>query len=168
MTHEKAASALQAIAPGDRATWVRMGMALKSEFGDDAFDLWNAWSQSAASYCRKSALAVWRSIGTAGRIRIGTLYREAAANGWRYAQDQLAHSITHCAAERSEDDASEEARKGRAALAAAAEAQRTLAQCRPSTHPYLIGKGLPSAMALVRGPTLIVPMYDFLTSLNFA
>lgn len=161
MTHEKAASALHAIPPDDRATWVRAAMALKSEFGEDAFEDWNDWSKGAASYCRKSALAVWRSIGAAGRVRIGTLYREAAANGWRYSGDQLAHPVTRAVAERSVD-ASEEVRRGRAARAAA-EAKRTLEQCRPSTHPYLIEKGLSSALALVRGPTLIVPMYDFLT-----
>ncbi|HEX8615647.1 MAG TPA: PriCT-2 domain-containing protein [Telluria sp.] len=179
MLHEKAASALHSIAPNERATWVRMAMALKSEFGDDAFDAWNSWSKSAESYCRKSALAVWRSIGSAGHVRIGTLYREAAANGWRYAEDHRVQPITRVKGERllqwgaeaaphsqtqPEGDVACDVRKTRAARAAAASATKYLAQCQPKTHPYLVSKGLPNSIGLVRGLTLIVPMYDFLTS----
>ncbi|NML61802.1 hypothetical protein HHL21_12065 [Massilia sp. RP-1-19] len=161
MSHAKAASALNHIAPVERATWVRAAMALKSEFGEDGFDLWNDWSKGAASYSRNAALAVWRSIGSAGQIRIGTLYREAAANGWRYAEFGAEPLIPKPGGIPPED-LTEEARKKRAFTSAVAMTTRHLAQCKPSTHPYLVFKGLPNAIALVRGPTLIAPMYDFL------
>lgn len=163
MTHEKALSALQVIAPDERSTWVRVAMALKSEFGESAFDAWNSWSQGASSYSRKSALAVWRSIGIAGRIKIGSLYREAAANGWRYSEDHLAAPIARAESAARENDGMEEAHKSRAARSAAAAATRYLTQCQPKTHPYLVSKGLPNVIGLVCGPALIVPMYDFLT-----
>ncbi|MBZ2208500.1 PriCT-2 domain-containing protein [Massilia soli] len=161
MSYAKAVSALNAIAPVERATWVRAAMALKSEFGEDAFDLWNDWSKGATSYCRNAALAVWRSIGSAGQIRIGTLYREAAANGWRYAEFGAEPLIPRPGGVPRED-LTEEARKKRGFAAAVAMTKRHLAQCKPSTHGYLISKGLPNALALVRGPTLIAPMYEFL------
>ena len=28
-----------------RETWIRVGMAIKSEFGDAGFDCWDRWSQ---------------------------------------------------------------------------------------------------------------------------
>lgn len=162
MSYEKAASALNAIAPVERATWVRAAMALKSEFGEDAFDLWNDWSKGASSYCRNAALAVWRSIGSAGQIRIGTLYREAAANGWRYAEFGAEPLIPKPGGVPREEIATEEARRERGFASAVSITTRHLAQCQPSTHPYLVAKGLPNAIALVRGPTLVAPMYDFL------
>lgn len=161
MSYEKAASALNAIAPVERATWVRAAMALKSEFGEDAFDLWNDWSKGATSYCRNAALAVWRSIGSAGQIRIGTLYREAAANGWRYAEFGDEPLIPRPGGVPRED-ITEDARRKRAFASAVAMTTRHLSQCQPSTHAYLASKGLPNAIALVRGPTLIAPMCDFL------
>jgi hypothetical protein len=37
----RAASALRCIDSSDQTIWVRMGMAVKDEFGDVGFDLWN-------------------------------------------------------------------------------------------------------------------------------
>jgi hypothetical protein len=36
--------ALQFIPASDRDTWVKMGMAIKSEVGDAGFALWEGWS----------------------------------------------------------------------------------------------------------------------------
>ena len=46
----KASGALTYVSPEDRDVWIRMGMALKSEFGDDAFAMWDSWSQNSESY----------------------------------------------------------------------------------------------------------------------
>jgi len=53
---------LQYIPAHNRDTWVKVGMALKSEFRDDGFPLFDEWSQSADNYSTKSAIAVWRSF----------------------------------------------------------------------------------------------------------
>ena len=44
----------------DRETWLAMGMALKSEFGEAAFDAWDRWSQGGGNYNAKACRASWR------------------------------------------------------------------------------------------------------------
>ena len=171
MSLDKAAGALSFIPPHDRETWVRMGMAIKSEFAEDGFDAWDTWSQGAESYDVKSAKAVWRSIGVAGKVGIGTLFHEAAANGWR---DNGEHRGTLTEQEQAEKrraraarDAAtmaEEARKHRAYRAAAEASQKVIEQCELKTHFYLNAKGLPDVVALVSDSTLIIPMRNLETN----
>jgi len=78
---ERIREALDFISPDDRDTWVRMGMAIKSELGDSGFDVWDAWSKQAESYKAADAFSVWKSID-AGSVTAGTLFHEAKANGW--------------------------------------------------------------------------------------
>lgn len=75
--------ALQFIDPSNRETWVRIGMAIKSEFGDVGFDEWDVWSQQAESYDSRDARDVWKSISAGGKVTIGTLFHEAKTQGWR-------------------------------------------------------------------------------------
>ena len=75
--------ALQFIDPSDRETWLRMGMAIKSELADTGFDVWEAWSLQAESFNGKDARDVWKSIRADGKVTIGTLFYGAKANGWR-------------------------------------------------------------------------------------
>jgi putative DNA primase/helicase len=171
MTMQKAISALSFVPPHDRDTWVRMGMALKSEFGEDGFEAWDAWSQGADSYNAKSAKAVWRSINAAGKLGIGTLFREAAANGWRDNGEHRGPLTEQEHAERRKNRAAREAanvaeedRKHRAYRAAADAAQKVIEQCELKTHYYLNSKGLPDVLALVSDLTLIVPMRNLETN----
>ena len=76
-------SALSIIDPTDRETWLRMGMAIKSELADTGFDLWEKWSLQAESFNTKDAQDVWKSIRENGKVNIGTLFYEAKKNGWR-------------------------------------------------------------------------------------
>lgn len=71
------------VPPDDRDTWLRMGMAIKSEVGDSGFDLWDAWSQQADTYDSHDARDVWKSIRANGKVTAGTLFHEAKTNGWR-------------------------------------------------------------------------------------
>ena len=171
MSTHKAAGALSFVPPHDRDLWVRMGMAIKSEFAEDGFDTWDTWSQGAESYSEKSAKAVWRSIGAAGKVGIGTLFREAAANGWRDDGAQRGPLTEQEQAEkrraRAARDAAtiaEEARKHRAYRAAADAAQKVIELCELKTHYYLNSKGLPDVVALVNDSTLIVPMRNLETN----
>ena len=80
---ERIREALQFIDPNDRDTWLKVGMAIKSELADAGFDLWEAWSLQAESFNTKDARDVWKSIRAGGKVTIGTLFYEAKANGWR-------------------------------------------------------------------------------------
>lgn len=171
MSIHKAAGALSFVPPHDRDLWVRMGMAIKSEFAEDGFDTWDSWSQGAESYDVRSAKAVWRSIGAAGKVGIGTLFHEAAANGWRDNDESRAPLTEQEQAEkrraRAARDAAtlaEEARKQRAYRAAADASQKVIEQCELKTHYYLNSKGLPDVVALVNDSTLIVPMRNLETN----
>lgn len=75
--------ALQFVDPRSRDTWLTMGMAIKSEFADAGFELWEEWSKQAESYNAGDARAVWRSIKPYGKVTIGTLIHAAKASGWR-------------------------------------------------------------------------------------
>ena len=74
-------NALAFIPAHDRDTWVKMGMAIKSELGEDGFDTWDEWSQQEETYSASDARAVWKSIGATGGVNVGTLFYEAKANG---------------------------------------------------------------------------------------
>lgn len=80
---DRARSALQAIDPGcDRATWVRVGMAAKAAGLDDVDFI--RWSENAGNFdSERDCRAVWRSIGTDGGIKAGTLFAIAHEAGWR-------------------------------------------------------------------------------------
>jgi putative DNA primase/helicase len=171
MTIQKAITALSFVPSHDRETWVRMGMAIKSEFGEDGFDAWDSWSQGADSYNEKAARTTWRSINAVGKVGIGTLYHEAAANGWRdngehrgpLTEHELAERRRHQAA-REAANVAEENRKHQAYRAAAIEAQKLIEQCELKTHYYLNAKGLPDVVTLVNDMTLVVPMRNLETN----
>jgi len=73
---------LQFIPADDRDIWIKIGMALKSELGNDGFSFFDEWSKSSAKYRQKSTVDVWRSF-KGGSISIGTLIHMAKENGWR-------------------------------------------------------------------------------------
>jgi len=138
-------SALNFISPDDRDTWIRMGMAIKSELSEAGFDLWDAWSQRSSSYEAKDAQSCWKSFRSEGGVTVGTLFYEATANGWsdhgkhqkstpeeiverrRIAAERLAKEEAAIAQERAETAA-----KAVLILKAATEAQ--------ADNPYLVRK----------------------------
>ncbi|MBT9567810.1 MAG: DUF3987 domain-containing protein [Thiobacillus sp.] len=137
--------ALQFIPASDRDTWVKMGMAIKSEVGDAGFDLWEGWSQQADTFNAKDARDVWKSIRVNGKVTAGTLFHEAKANGWhddgthqkptleeiaerkRIAAERVAQEEVRTALERAEA-----VKKSAAIWKAATEAK--------PDHPYLVRK----------------------------
>lgn len=137
--------ALQFIDASDRETWLRMGMAIKSELADTGFDLWEAWSLQAESFNTKDARDVWKSIRAGGKVTIGTLFYEAKANGWR---DDGGHQMPtpeelaerrRIAAERAAKEEAEIARE-RADTAKKAAAILKAATEAKADHPYLSRK----------------------------
>ena len=145
-------------------------MALKSEFGDEAWPIWDAWSRGAESYKPESAKAVWRSIKPTGKITVATLYHYAKAHGWRDDAEPMRLSAQQIAERKriaAERAKAADADSARSHDRASADADRAIKACQAGTHPYLAEKGFPDAKALVcdDGSTLVIPMRD---CLNYA
>lgn len=150
---ERIREALHFIPATDRETWVRMGMAVKSELGDAGFEVWNAWSQEADSYNAKDARDVWKSIRANGKVSAGTLFHEAKANGWRddgTHQTPSPEDLDTRRREAAERAAREEAEKAREHAEAARKAAAIWKAARPAgtDHPYLARKGVKATAAL--------------------
>lgn len=83
--------ALRFLNAGDRDEWIEMGMAIKAEFGEAGFDVWDQWSQSDGTYKAKSVNASWKSFKKSGGriITIGTLIDKALKNGFKFEQKEI-------------------------------------------------------------------------------
>lgn len=161
----RAEAALQFICSDDRSVWVGMGMALQSEYGDAAREIWMDWSRQSDSFKEADARAVWRSFRGTG-VSIASLFHEAKQNGWK---DQGFQKPTDAQiAEQRQIAAQRHTQEGQqreiAAKAAATKAQWILSQCKHEKHAYLHAKGFAELDGLVWYPTetqnlLCIPMY---------
>jgi RecA-family ATPase len=61
--------------------WIKVGMALKEELGDDGFDLWDKWSQKSDKYDPTDTVFKWGSFKGQG-ITAGTLIALAREHGY--------------------------------------------------------------------------------------
>ncbi len=137
--------ALQFIPATDRDTWVKMGMAVKSELGDSGFDLWEAWSQQADTFNAKDARDVWKSIRINGGVTPGTLFHEAKANGWRDdgthqkpTPEEIAERQRIAAERAAQEEARIASERAEAAKKSAA-VWKAASEAKPD-HPYLVRK----------------------------
>ncbi|WP_184307834.1 DUF927 domain-containing protein, partial [Burkholderia pseudomallei] len=154
---ERARVALGYVPPDDRDTWRQVGMALKAEFGEEGFALWNEWSQGAQNYNGKDARDVWKSF-KGGKITINTLFHLAKVGGF----DPCAHRAKAVDPAERERQKAERAAREAAELAELIEKQQaasTLAESiwsaaepAPADHPYLVRKRIPvDALRVYRG-----------------
>lgn len=161
----RAESALSFIGADDRDTWVAMGMALRSEYGDAAREIWMDWSRGADSFRETDARSVWKSFKGTG-VSIASLYHEAKQAGWRDEgfqkpnADQL-QTQRIAAAERATLEGQERIKAGHAA---AKKAGWILSQCKSEKHAYFDAKGFAELEGLVWWASettnlLCVPMY---------
>jgi putative DNA primase/helicase len=67
-----------------RNEWAAIAMALKSELGEDGFQLFDEWSRKSDKYNARDIRDTWRSCGPDGGITIATLFYKAKIIGWRY------------------------------------------------------------------------------------
>lgn len=137
--------ALQFIPASDRDTWVKMGMAVKSELGDSGFDLWEGWSQQADTFNAKDARDVWKSIRVNGKVTAGTLFHEAKANGWRDdgthqkpTPEEIAERQRIAAERAAQEEARIASERAEAAKKSAA-VWKVASEAKPD-HPYLVRK----------------------------
>lgn len=160
MTLNEVRTALTYIPADDRDDWIRVCFGLKNEFGEEAFEAFDAWSRTSPKYNRKSAASTWRHTKIrSGGVTIGTIIKMAKQGGWR----QNAPKRTQTPRERRETKEKREARiredeakQARINEWAANKAKRIIAVCQQGPHEYLTTKGFPELKGLViRRSTLI-------------
>ncbi len=160
--------ALSFVSPDERGTWIRIGMALKAEFGDDARDAWLRWSASSPDYKEGAAIASWKSFKNGGKIGIGSLFSEALARGFEFDKADREVSLEQLAADKKlRDERAAKAEIDKLARASAA-ANRAQSQWRMAAitgaSPYLERKQvIAEACRYLADGAIIVPMmrYDF-------
>lgn len=79
---EAARAALRVIPSDDRDVWWRMGMALKSEFGEDGLELFVDWSERGKTFDLGALKSSWKGFDAAGAVTIGSLIAEAKKYGF--------------------------------------------------------------------------------------
>lgn len=83
-----------------REDWVNIGNALKSEFGELAFDAWADWSSHYPKFKISEARSVWKSLRP-GKVSLGYLFKRAIASGYsRQKREFTAEEKQRFAAER--------------------------------------------------------------------
>lgn len=159
-------SALTFIPADERDLWLRIGMALKSELGDDGFDLFATWSESAASFNEKSVKSSWKSFKPGGGVTIATLIAEAKQRGFDPKKYAPAAELSDEDRERIKRD--RQAREHIAAedvktkqIAAAAEAKKVWGTATDSGEaPYLKRKSVDGYGIRYASDVLLVPLVD--------
>ena len=66
----------------DYHAWIKVGMAIKSEFGDAGFNGWDQWSKQSSKYNPKVMEAKWLSFNSTG-VGFGTVVMMAQAGGYQ-------------------------------------------------------------------------------------
>jgi putative DNA primase/helicase len=156
----------------DRETWVAVGMALKSEFGDSAFDAWDGWSQNASNYNALACRSSWRGFKARnGGYTIGTLIKFAKDGGYRFdaaERPQVDQAELHKRRyERAQRTAQELAQRQQAAVSAEAIARQTWAESnRTGFSAYADRKGIDTPESCRYVPTeqgggLVIPMIRY-------
>ena len=153
-----------------RDEWARVAMAVKSEFPDETgFDLFDAWSQSAADgYDAKDVRSTWRSIKAGGGVTIATLLHLAKQHGFELPkpdQPPAAPSAAELARRNAERQRAEKVESDRqqAAHAVAAGAARSLWEGASASggSAYLQRKGVQAhGLRFVPDGSVLVPLRD--------
>lgn len=167
VTLDAARAALAFIAADDRDLWLRIGMALKSEFGDSGLELFETWSEGAASFDAKAVKSVWKSFKPGGAVTIGTLIAEAKAHGFN--PKDYAPAVPLSAAdkariklERTERDNAAAAELAAKQATASDEAAQTWAAAADAgASAYLVRKAVDGyGVRYASGDVLLVPLLD--------
>jgi putative DNA primase/helicase len=167
VTIDAARAALTFVPAEDRDKWCRIGMALKSEFGDSGWELFEAWSESAASFDIKAAKSTWKSFKPGGGVTIATLIGEAKLGGFN--PKDFAPAVPLSATdkakikrERAKRDADAAAVVAADQAAAAAVAENEWKWAAPSgKSAYLAKKGIRAhGLRFAKGDVVLVPLLD--------
>jgi putative DNA primase/helicase len=154
-----------------RDAWARVGMAIKSEFADDAgLGLFDEWSQRGDSYSAKAVRSTWKSLKATGGVTVATLIHEAQQNGFDQTQHTSASQpspevAAKLAAQRKANAQREREQTERAQLAASAIAAKrwkaALAAPPEGMATYPARKGVqPHSLRFEADGTALAPLYD--------
>jgi putative DNA primase/helicase len=161
---------LQCVASDERETWLAVGMALKHEFGDAAFEAYDSWSAGAANYNARAVNASWRGFrAKAGGYTIGTLIKLAKDGGYRFDSSSRPSPEMMQAAEQRrlqrmarirDEQNKREAQAGVAEHVALFEWRAAL---REGTSPYVVKKGIaqPEGVRYTPEGGLLLPMMRY-------
>jgi putative DNA primase/helicase len=166
LSTEAIRAALTFISADDRDVWIRVGMALKSEFGEAGFEMFDVWSQRSETYDAKAVKSSWKSFKAGGGVTIATLIAEAKAGGFDPKQFTPAAPLADADRERIKCEQIERDRAAAAEIAtkqaaAATEAAKILTGSSESGEsPYLVRKSVDGYGVRFSGDTLLIPMVD--------
>lgn len=170
--YNRAREALTYIDPNtERLNWVKIGTALKNEFGEDGKELFQEFSQRGDSYDPRGFEHTWKSLDPSTQ-KIGTVYFFAEKGGYQYNQHQTNTPETP------EQKAAREA--ARAAKEAEMKAQKEIndknnlekaqiyynkSPAADNSHPYLQKKGIENPEGLKHYKTndthiLYIPIFN--------
>lgn len=166
LTNEQIALALSYCDYEDQDTWVKMGMAVKSELGETGKQIWLDWSANGSTFKLKEALNRWKSFKISGATRIGTLIHEAKKYGFKL--EQNAPKVSKTVREerkkqreelekQAEQDAIDTLELQRKQALKARQIFRNAKEC--VEHPYLLKKDILAHGCRVLDGVLIVPLY---------
>ncbi|EPC4028140.1 plasmid replication protein, CyRepA1 family [Aeromonas salmonicida] len=160
VTLQDAANALSFCDPnGDFKYWMKLGTALAGEFGDQAFDIFDAWSSTGSSYSAKGTKSYWKGWlrnTNPNRPNLASLAFEAKQGGW--VPDRDTTLSPEELARREKELAERAARREREQSIAKQEADRSLEQHRadffamPNNLPpteYMLKKHMAGVVELI-------------------
>lgn len=96
-------AALNYLPADDRATWVNVGMALKSTSAPNAYGLWTEWSQGSDKYNAQAQAKAWAGFKPE-RVHVESIFEWATKNGWVNPASKMATQFSE-AAQRAIEDA---------------------------------------------------------------
>lgn len=68
----------------DYDTWLRVGMAIKSQYPDgDGLEIWDSWSRQGNRYKAGECKIRWNGFSLSGSVRAGSLFHYAKEGGWQ-------------------------------------------------------------------------------------
>jgi putative DNA primase/helicase len=154
----------------DHDVWVKIGMALKSEFDEkEAYAAFKEWSETGDKYDPDSFINTWASIGekaeTGESITIGTLFFYAKENGYTTdIIDPNEQAIKLSIPKTAEATTVKKAKPAKAKKDIAAMVQKATNYWNASKpdvpHPYATAKGFKKHGLRVSGDCLLVPAYN--------
>lgn len=161
--YEKVQEAISYISPDiERDAWVKIGMAVKSELGQDGFAIFDNWSKGGKSYNERDVKDTWKSISGSQGITVGTLFHEARLNGYQSNTTYTPPSPEEIA-QREERARIEAAQKETDAQAARKTAEYRWNNGQPAdlNHPYLVKKGITNPSEIHQYQSFLqIPIYD--------
>ena len=69
--------------------WIKIGMGLKTSFGDEAFSLWDNWSKMGATYPGNNALRAKWTTFDGYDVTVRTIFHYARSYGWSPARKKI-------------------------------------------------------------------------------